>query len=103
MVHYFCFAVEPTKDNPKFWDVQAGWAHVFILGNSAELLGEARAMVEAEKWTIQTLQTVVATEESQLHTLPIYTQQQLRQNGRCVEFEAYGTGLGPDQAGNPFS
>ena len=103
VIYYFCFGVEPTKEHPEFWRVQAGWAHVFFRRPEGNYEQEARAMVEAMKWTIQTLQIARATDESHLAALPQDIQQALRQKDDYVEFSAYETGGGSDQAGNPFA
>ena len=103
MIHYFCYGVEPLPDHPKFYDVQAGCAHVFLRGDdTAAIELVAQSMLTERRWKIQRLHSAHAGDESTLAALPPETQLHIQLHGYCIEFVCYETGGGPEEAGHPF-
>ena len=104
MIHYFCFTIEPLPSHPRFSDVQAGWAHVFLRTDDgdAESEAKARTMVEDRKWKIQKLQICRHSGEDSLALSPPEAQLALMVRDHHIEFAVYERGGGPAEPGHPF-
>ena len=102
MIHYFCFGIEPTAEHPKSAEIQAGWAHVHLMGQAEGAQEKAQLRVESASWRIQKLHVARATDESNLPMLPIEIQRRLLDRGISLEVAVYRKGGGPEQAGDPF-
>ncbi|MGA3171965.1 MAG: hypothetical protein ABSE62_13240 [Chthoniobacteraceae bacterium] len=102
MIHYFCFGIEPAPDNPKFAEIQAGWAHVHLMGVIERTEEKARSMVESASWLIQSVKIAGSFDESHLPVLPPEIQRRLLDKGVSLEVAVYPRGSGPEEAGDPF-
>ena len=94
MLHYFCFGVKPAQEHPKFWELQAGDAHIVIRADDKYCEDQARAIIERAQWKIQKLLTSLARDEAYLSLLPSEAQEALRRGDHYFEVGVYPTGNG---------
>jgi hypothetical protein len=93
---YFCFAVEPLPEHPKFYGVQAGYGHVIFRDEPQDAEQQARDYFAQHHWKITTLQDARQIPPERYSVMPSEAQAALRIRPMYVEIAAYETGGGPE-------
>src|SRR5689334_6955409 len=93
---YYCFAVEPTPEHPKFYEVQAGWAHVIFRQEPDDAERWARDYFARHHWDVKAVLDARLIPPERYDKIPTEAQEVLRFHRTCVWIDAYETGGGPE-------
>lgn len=102
-MHLYIFAVEPLPTHPRFYEVEAGTAHVFLRDDLPEGESVARAYLEKHHMQTNKLEDARLILPEHHELMPIEAREALRHHPIYVEICAYETGGGPELPEGLFS
>lgn len=102
-MHLYVFTVEPLPSHPHFYEVEDGWAHVYLRDDLAEGESVARAYLQTYHLKAKELEAsrLILPEHHDL--MPIEAREALRHHPIFSEIFAYETGGGPELPEGLFS
>lgn len=102
-MHLYVFTVDPLPSHPHFYEVEAGWAHVYLRDNLAEGESVARAFLQRHHMEAKELEDARLIQPEHHELMPKEAREALLLHPIYVEIHAYETGGGPELPEGLFS